>query len=127
MVQPGEESALDHEVERDPARHEAHDVLHDGEEREHNPIREPLRVVGGVSRVDGLERHVGGVGEGKNVGHQLHPAHAVDHGAEEGDEGEKEVHLRLTCLLLQVAETVCGGEGRFWGGVVSQIEIIVKC
>lgn len=80
MIQPREEAALDHEVKWDPRDQEAHHVLHDRKKRENDPVSEPLRVVCGFGGVNGLERHVGGVGEGEDVGNQLHPPKAVNDG-----------------------------------------------
>ena len=109
MVQPHEEPNLNEIVERNPRHEEGRDVLHDRKDGEHHPVRQPLRVVGGLGRLDGLEGHVGGVDEGDEVRHQLHPAHGVDEGGDHGRKGEREVRLGLAGALLEVPEAVCAG------------------
>lgn len=55
MVQPGEETNLEEEVEGNPGDEEAGALLHDGGEAEDDPVGQPLLVVGGAVGVDGLE------------------------------------------------------------------------
>merc|ERR1719396_337488 len=67
VVQPQEESDLDHVVEWNPIDHEADDALCNRAQREHHPVRQPLRVIRRVWRVNSLEAHVCGVGEGEEI------------------------------------------------------------
>ena len=108
MVQPQEESTLNHVIKWNPLDKEAHYVFCNREEPKHHPVGEPLRVIDCLGRLDGLEGHIGGVSEPEEVGHQLHSAHGVNGGRDNGDDSEEEVNLRLAGLLFEVAEFVCG-------------------
>lgn len=114
MIQPRKETALDHEVKRNPRDQEAHDVLHDRKQREDDPVGKPLRVVSRVGGVNGLEGHVGGVGEGEDVRNQLASPEAVNDGGEDHDSEEEEVNFRLSGFLFEVTKPViltCRGVG----------------
>ena len=69
MVQPQEESTLNHVIKWDPFDQEAHNVFCNREEPEHHPVGEPLGIIDSLGRLDGLEGHVGRVGEAEEVGH----------------------------------------------------------
>ena len=107
MVQPGEETNLEEEVEGNPGDEEAGALLHDGGEAEDDPVGQPLLVVGGAVGVDGLEGHVGRVDEGNEVGDELGPADDVDEGGEEEAKGQEEEGLGLAGLLLDFLEPFC--------------------
>ena len=107
MIQPHEEPNLNEIVERNPRHEEGRDVLHDRKDGEHHPVRQPLRVVGGLGRLDGLEGHVGRVDEGDEVGDELGPADDVNEGGEDEADGQEEVDLGLAGLLLDFLQPLC--------------------
>ena len=55
MVQPNEENSLDNVVEWNPTRNEACDRFSNRKACENNPISQPLRVIGSITRVDSLK------------------------------------------------------------------------
>lgn len=67
MVQPQEKATLNHIIKWNPCNQKAHDILHNWKRCKDNPICEPLRIVLGIGRVNGLEGHIRGVSEGEDV------------------------------------------------------------
>jgi len=55
MVQPNEEKSLDNVVEWNPTRNEACDRFSNRKACENNPVSQPLRVIGSITRVDSLK------------------------------------------------------------------------
>lgn len=55
MVQPNEETSLDNVVEWNPTCNKACDRFSDRKACENNPISQPLRVIGSITRVDSLK------------------------------------------------------------------------
>mmetsp|Transcript_34628 Transcript_34628/g.50747 ORF Transcript_34628/g.50747 Transcript_34628/m.50747 type:complete len:138 (-) Transcript_34628:328-741(-) len=64
MIQPNKETNLQHKVKRNAIRQRSNSSLQNRKERKDNPVSKPLCILGRISGVDGLERHVGGVEEG---------------------------------------------------------------
>mmetsp|Transcript_1921 Transcript_1921/g.2486 ORF Transcript_1921/g.2486 Transcript_1921/m.2486 type:complete len:161 (+) Transcript_1921:248-730(+) len=64
MIQPNKETNLQHKVKRNAIRQRSNSSLQNRKERKDNPVSQPLCILGRISGVNGLERHVGGVEEG---------------------------------------------------------------
>mmetsp|Transcript_31355 Transcript_31355/g.41677 ORF Transcript_31355/g.41677 Transcript_31355/m.41677 type:complete len:171 (-) Transcript_31355:52-564(-) len=64
MIQPNKETNLQHKVKRNAIRQRSNSSLQNRKERKDNPVSKPLCILGRISGVNGLERHVGGVEEG---------------------------------------------------------------
>lgn len=101
MVKPNKEADLDEKVKGDPGNEEGGTGFNNGGGAKDDPIREPLLVVGGAGRVDGLEGHICGVEEGDQVAHELATANEEDEAADEEAKGEEEEGLGLAGLFFQ--------------------------
>lgn len=107
MVQPNEENSLDNVVEWNPTRNEACDRFSDRKACENNPISQPLRVIGSITRVDSLKRHVSGVDECKNIGEEFCSTNGHDDRGDNRSKGEEDVGFGLSSLLFKITESVC--------------------
>lgn len=101
MVQPNEEANLEEKVKWDPGNEEGGAGLYDGGSTENNPVCEPLLIIGGASRVDGLERHIRGVNEGDEIGHELGTTNEKNEAANEEAKGKEKERLGLSGLVFK--------------------------
>lgn len=83
-----------------------------------------IDLVGSVNRLEG---HVGGVGKSEEIRHEFAPTKGVNNHGEKRNDGDEEVHFRLTSFLFEVTEAICirlvhwcvdVGEGRRTGARV---------
>ncbi len=107
MVQPNEEKSLDNVVEWNPTRNEACDRFSNRKACENNPVSQPLRVIGSITRVDSLKWHVSGVDECKNIGEEFCYTNGHDDRGDNRSEGEEDVGFGLSGLLFKITESVC--------------------
>lgn len=106
--EPEEEDKLESEVEGEPVDN-ANKALDNGEEREDNPVGEPLSVIGGVRGEESVEGVVARDDEPGNVGQQLTAQVEDDQEEIQGAQADGSVSLGETGGLLEV------GDGRVLG------------
>lgn len=101
-VQVEEERRLGDPVDGEVA-HDGHgEEVNDGEGAKHGPVDEPDRVVVGSLGADGLNRHVGRIGDTNQIAHKLRPTSDDHVDAVESDESVGEDFAFLPSGLFQL-------------------------
>ncbi len=100
MVQPNEKCNLDDKVKGNEFSQEPGNTFGNGKEGVYHPIREPLRVISSIGRVNCLEGHVCGVDEGYEVGDESASSKHVKDRSNDGACKGEEVNLGVSSLFL---------------------------
>ena len=70
----------------------------------HDPVRQPLRIIIRISAINRLKARVSGIEETDEIGNELGAAEGEEEGAGGEDDGEEEVDLGVTELVLEGLE-----------------------
>ena len=107
VVKPNEESTLDVKVKWNKGSQNKRSLLNNREERKHDPIREPLCVVGRIHRVNSFEGHVCGVEETNEIGNELGPTDNPNGDGKDGREEDKENCFWDLKLVFEFLQAFC--------------------
>jgi len=100
---PEGEDKLEGVVEREPVNNRDQ-ALKDSQKSEHNPVSEPLGIIGLAGRENSFERVVSGDDETSKVGKDLSSEVEENEEEVEADNTKDGVDLGHGCLLLKVVE-----------------------
>jgi hypothetical protein len=110
--QPQEEDELEDKVEGEPVN-DADEALEHGEEGKYDPVGEPLGIIGGSTRKQGVERVVAGDDESSQVGKELAAKVENDEEEVESTRANKSIRLGHAGLPFEVGD----------GGVLGELSI----
>mmetsp|Transcript_44 Transcript_44/g.67 ORF Transcript_44/g.67 Transcript_44/m.67 type:complete len:134 (+) Transcript_44:368-769(+) len=115
MVKPKEETDLSERIKWDKCGNEEQALFENAHKGKHNPVSQPLLIIGVCGRVECLERHVSWVDKGYQIGKELGTTRQIQDSSGEGASSKKKEDLGLTSFVFKFLEALILGNGRVLG------------